>query len=152
VDSGHRGWQEGIARVVRCGRTIQTLAGGWAGAGVRRSMATLGLWALIGCAQPEKTDTWKSWEYDESQAQTTAQQFEAQRSLQGDPSAVTDPVVGGPSELLSNSMTEQERRAFQQQLVENMRARARQQAESAEAGDQGAAAARQAAGTGRGDR
>jgi hypothetical protein len=85
-----------------------------------------------GCASREETAQWKSWEYDQSQVRSSAQQVDAQQTFQRDPSSLTAAARGAPAEVLGLNMTESERRAFQERCAEEMRERARQQARAAE--------------------
>ena len=80
-----------------------------------------------GCAGRERTARWKQWEYDESQVQTPAQQIEAHHGRQRDSSALTAPARSVPTEMLSNTMTEGERRRLQQRLADEMRDLAQRQ-------------------------
>ena len=108
----------------------------------RRTHQTSGYVALLlpglcvqlsgGCTGGDKTARWQQWEYDQSQAKTTAQQVEAQQSWQRDSSLLRAPYEAVPAEMPSNTMTERQRRAFQARLVEKMHDRAKRQASAAD--------------------
>jgi hypothetical protein len=94
-------------------------------------LASFGL--VGGCRSGERTSQWQTYRYSESDVLTPEQQMAAQRDLQADSSALTKGPLGVPPELLSNTMTEQQRQSIQQEYGRALRERAEQQRRVSEA-------------------
>ena len=82
--------------------------------------------AAAGCSGPQARDRWGGLEYDRSEVRTATQQIAAQRALQDDAGAVTGPYELRPAKMLSQTMTEEQRRAFQRRYTEAISRRAEQ--------------------------
>ena len=85
------------------------------------------------CPSKETTAKWKSWSYDESEVLTAAQQVERERGRQADFSTLAPWLLRGPTEIPSNMLSEQERRAIQERHAAALRERTRQQAQAVQA-------------------
>ena len=79
------------------------------------------------CSNPVKTTTWGGLEYDQDQALTASEQIAVQRALQADHRIVTGPFQVRRTTLFSDTMTEKERRRFQEKAADRVRQRAEAQ-------------------------
>jgi len=90
----------------------------------------------LGCESGPEKARWKDWEYSQEDARDTQAQVASQTGLQKDSSALTAPVEAVPGEIPSNTMTEQQRRAIQEEYARMLRERAEEQARAASASGQ----------------
>ena len=102
-------------------------------AGSVRAVFVLG-WVLAagGCSGHHAEDKWGDLEYDPSEVRTATEQIAAQRALQDDAGAVTGPYELRPAKMLSQTMTEEQRQAFQRRYTEALYQRAEQYHREAE--------------------
>jgi len=119
--------QNGLGRA--CFRAIARTAG-------RALIVLCGLTSGLGCESGPEKAKWKDWEYSQEDARDTQAQVASQAALQEDSSAMTAPVEAVPGEIPSNTLTEQQRRAIQEEYARMLRKRAEEQARAASASGQ----------------
>ncbi len=81
----------------------------------------------VSCSESEKSTTWGGLEYEQDQALTSSEQVAVQRALQANHRSVTGPYQVSRTTLFSDTMTEKERRKFQEKAADRIRQRAEDQ-------------------------
>lgn len=101
--------------------------------GLGRILPLAAWWLAVGgCTEMEKPQQWGRWQYRQSDVRTPAQQLEAQRALQSDSSSLSRFDRPRQRPMLSQTMNETQRRAFQKRYSDLMRERAEAQKRDAQ--------------------
>ena len=101
--------------------------------GLGRIVLMAALWAVVGgCSEVEKTQQWGSWQYRERDVRTPAQQLQTQQALQSDSSSLSRFDRPQQRPMISQTMNESQRRAFQERHGELMRERVEAQMRDAQ--------------------
>jgi hypothetical protein len=95
-------------------------------------LATAWLCWTPACSRSREGEQWGDLRYGESDVRAADEQVEAQRSLQEDPRSLTRPNEPLPAKMFSQTMTEEERRRYQQRHADALRKQAEQQQREAE--------------------